>query len=75
RFVVDLRPGQRDRDAFGVNPLVDMLNGRSACNCLYSRCADSDISLTQDLQFADFFVATSYAAKRKKKWKVFPVVH
>jgi hypothetical protein len=59
----------------GVNPLVDLLRRQSARDSLYSKCADSRFSLTQDLQFADFFVATSYAAKRKKKWKIFGVVH
>ncbi len=42
---------------------------------LYTRCAEFKISLTQDLQFADVFVATSCAARRKKSWKIFCVVH
>jgi hypothetical protein len=58
----------------GVNWLVNTLNGQSARNSLYSKCADSQNSLTQKLQFADFFAATFYAAKRKKKWRIFRVV-
>ena len=54
-----------------MNPLVDMSNAESAPNFLYSKCADFQISLKQNLQFADFFAATSYAAKRKKKWTFF----
>jgi len=57
-----------------LHPLVDMLNAQSARKSLYSKCAEFQISLTQNLQFADFFVATSYAAKRKKKWKILRVV-
>ncbi len=56
------------------NPLVDTLSRQSPRGSLYSRCADSRISLTQNLQYADFFVVTCYAAKRKKKWKKFWVV-
>ncbi len=51
------RPGGQS-----VNPLADMLNGQCAPNSLYTRCAEFRISLTQDLQFADVFVATSCAA-------------
>jgi len=58
-----------------VNPLVDMLNAQSARKSLYSLCADLQILLTQNLQSADFFAATSYAAKRKKQWAIFPGVH
>ena len=58
----------------GWHPLVDMLNGLPAPSSLYSRCAESEKSLTQNLQFVDFFVATSYATKRKKKWKIFRAV-
>jgi hypothetical protein len=57
-----------------ANPLVGMLDRQSARDYLYSRCADSKNSLTQKLQFADFFAATSYAAKRKKKWRIFRAV-
>ncbi len=68
----------RDRYASGgqsVNPLANMLNGQCARNSLHTRCAEFKISLTQDLQFSDFFVATSCAAGRKKIWKIFCVVH
>jgi len=50
------------------------LKRQSARSSLYSKCADSQNSLTQNLQFAAFFAATSYGAKRKKKWKILRVV-
>jgi len=77
-FVVDLRLSQRDQDAFGGEPagaLVDMLNAQSPHNSLYTICAEFQISLTQDLQFAGFFAATSYAAERKEKRTFFGGVH
>ncbi len=80
--VYDLMPRNcargRDRYAFGgrsISPLADMLIGQGAHNSLHTRCAEFKISLTQDLQFADVFVATSCAARRKKIWKIFCVVH
>ncbi len=74
-FVVELRLSQRDRDAFRVNPLVDMSNTQCTRKSLYTTCAESKIPLTQKLQFADFFVATLYAAERKKMWKILRAVH